>query len=155
MEYSILDRTLELKAALKPVVSLLYPVHEPHLLLPTLLRTCSSPVGKGRRLSCVDVKLVAHDFVFVLEEASLGRPRGALAVSIINAAVAGAHEQIRLRKPAHWTAEMRAIDGEDLKGGSRHMANPAGGLVCGSVPGMAVWILISGEARFANRELVH
>ena len=38
------------------------------------------------------------------------RPRGARAVGVVDAAVARAHEEARLREPAHRAAEVRAVD---------------------------------------------
>src|SRR6266852_4501755 len=47
-------------------------------------------------------------------EQSAGRwARGALAIRVVNAAMAGAHEQSRLREPGNRTTQMGAIDGED------------------------------------------
>src|ERR1700739_753667 len=64
------------------------------------------------------------------------------------------HEESRLREPADGAAGMCAIDGKNPKRICGDMAHPAGGLVGGSVPGMAVGVAVRGEARFANWELI-
>src|ERR1700690_2107213 len=70
---------------------------------------------------CLDVKLrlgVAL-FLFDLPDAVIQAARrwaaGALAIFVIHAAMAGAHEQAGLWKPFDWAAQVRAIDGEDVE----------------------------------------
>ena len=48
-----------------------------------------------------------------VEQAARRRPRGTLAVGVIDAAMTGAHEQARLREPRDRAAQVGAIDGED------------------------------------------
>ena len=48
-----------------------------------------------------------------VEQAARRRSGGALAVLVIDAAVARAHEQTRLRKPGHRAAQVGAVHGED------------------------------------------
>src|SRR5579884_2058285 len=48
----------------------------------------------------------------ILHQRPRRRPRGYGSVLVVNAAVAGAEEQLRFGHPAHGTAEMRAVDGE-------------------------------------------
>ncbi len=48
-------------------------------------------------------------------QAARRRTAGVLAIFVIHAAVARAHEQARLRKPFHRAAQVRAIDGEHVE----------------------------------------
>ena len=71
-------------------------------------------------------ELAVLDLVVVLEEAARRRAGGARAVRVVGAAVAGAHEEPRLREPAHRAAEVRAVDGEDLELLAGDAPHPAG-----------------------------
>ena len=73
----------------------------------------------------VDHELAVDDGVLILEQTALRRAGCARAIFVVGAAVAGAHEEVRLWEPAHRTAKVRAVDGEDLKLIALHMANPA------------------------------
>ena len=66
--------------------------------------------GVVRRL---DFQPAVADPPDALEQAARRRPGGAFAVGVVDAAVAGAHEQPGLREPGHRTAQMGAIHGED------------------------------------------
>src|SRR5205085_8926053 len=70
-------------------------------------------VLQGRVVRRLDLELPLVDPPGAAEQAARRRAGGALAVGVINAAVARAHEQAGLRKPGHRTAEVGAVDGED------------------------------------------
>ncbi len=70
---------------------------------------------KRRQLSGFNHQLAVLHFVLVLEQSALRRPGSARAILVVHAAVARAHEQARLREPAHRASEVRAVDGEDLE----------------------------------------
>ncbi len=55
------------------------------------------------------------NFVWIFEKPALRRAGGARAVAVVCAAVAWAHEEPGLRKPANRTSEVRAVHGEDLE----------------------------------------
>src|SRR5215469_1307908 len=86
--------------------------------------------GQRWNLSGADVELICHNLVFVFEESALRRTGSARAICVIDAAVAGAHEKSRLRKPSDRAPEMRAVDGEDLKRRGIYTSHPAGNF-CG------------------------
>src|SRR5579871_5513570 len=66
----------------------------------------------------------------------------------------GTHEQSRLREPAHRTAEVRAVDGEDLKALALHAPHPAWNLVGFAIPCIADGVRVLGQARLALGEFV-
>ena len=72
-------------------------------------------VDKVGNLSRFNHQLAVLDFVGILKQAARRRSGGARAVLVIHAAVTGAHEQSRLREPAHRASQVSAVDGEDLK----------------------------------------
>src|ERR1700722_16936910 len=63
--------------------------------------------------------------------------------------MARTHEQTRLRKPTDRTAEVRAVDGEDLELLPCNVPHPAGSVGGCSVGGRHVWIAKRGQPRFA------
>ncbi len=78
-----------------------------------------------------------------------GGPEGAGAVLIVGSAVAGAHEEARLREPADGAAEVGAVDGEDLELVAGEAADPAGDLGGFTVGDRGDGIDVVGEAGFA------
>src|SRR5258708_20193358 len=71
--------------------------------------------GGGGKLGRLNCDQAVFHFIGIFEKTALRRPGSPRAVAIISSTVAGAHEQSRLRKPAHWAAKMRAVYGENLK----------------------------------------
>src|SRR6516165_713782 len=68
--------------------------------------------------------------------------------------MARAHEQVGLRKPAHGTSEMRAIDGEDLEILPVQVSHPARNIGCLAIPGIYMGIPVGSQPGLANRELI-
>src|ERR1700734_1859942 len=101
--------------------------------------------GRGH-LAGFDQKPSAINLVVIFEQSAFGGAGSARTILIINATMARAHEQARLRKPAHRTPQMRAVDGEDLKILPVHVANPAGDIRRVSVPWIHNGISIRGQA---------
>src|SRR5262249_39631261 len=66
--------------------------------------------GVVRRL---DLQLTGAHAPGAVEQAARRRPRGVLAVGVVDTAVTRAHEQARLREPGHGTSQVGAIDGKD------------------------------------------
>src|SRR5689334_12386752 len=94
------------------------------------------------------------DRVAVFEETALRRSRRPRSVRVVRAAVTRTHEQPRLREPANRAAQVRAVDGEDLKGVAGDVAYPArdgGGL---AVPRIHDRVSIGRETRLAEGELL-
>src|SRR5262249_29949429 len=69
----------------------------------------------------------------VFEQSSFRRPRCARAVTVVRPAVAGAHEETRLWKPANRTTQMSAVHCKDLELVPFDAPHPAGGVRCRSV----------------------
>src|SRR5262249_26480802 len=97
-------------------------------------------------------ELAIADLVLVFEQSARRRARGARAVLVVRAAVAGAHEQARLLEPAHRASEMRAIHREDLIPVTVDVAHPARDLRRRAVPRDADRILVRGQTRLARGE---
>src|SRR5262249_5906596 len=108
-----------------------------------------------RQLSAAHPQPAVADAILVLEQTTRRRPGSARAVLVIRAAVTRAHEEARLREPAHRTSEVRAIHGEHLKSFTVDAPHPAGDLGGRAVPGDADGILIGGQSRLAGRESVY
>src|SRR5262245_54728581 len=76
---------------------------------------------QGRQERSLHIELWAGVAIFLLHlpdagvEALRRRAAGVLAIFVVHAAVAGAHEQARLGKPFDRAAQMRAIVGKDLE----------------------------------------
>src|SRR5947209_644623 len=74
-------------------------------------------VLQGRVVRRLDLEYVepadARDAVDAAEEAARRRAGGALAVGVVDAAVARAHEQAGLLEPLHRAAQVGAVDGQD------------------------------------------
>src|SRR5262249_27164414 len=68
-----------------------------------------------RQLPGLDQQAAVLDAVFVLKEAARWRAGSPRSVLVVHAAVAGAHEEARLRKPPHGTPKVRAVDRKHLK----------------------------------------
>src|SRR5262245_39669542 len=86
------------------------------------------------------------------------RSPSALAVGVIDAAMARTHEQPRLRKPRHRTAEMGAIDGQDEKTILVRVVlalvvNEHAGLGDDAVPGLAQRVVEVHQARLFGLEV--
>src|SRR5262252_8438704 len=111
--------------------------------------------GEGGKLAAADPELALADLVLVLEEPARRRSRGTRAVLVVDAAVTGAHEELGLREPAHGTAEMRAVDGEDLEALRVDAPDPARDLGRGAVPRHAKWIFVLGEPGLSDGEGIH
>ncbi len=148
-----LHRPFKLQAQLEPVVDaacgLLQPLHEqspwPVEIFTSFAVFESVGIWPASMSNSPDDNLPV-----VGEEAALRRPGGARAVGVVDAAVAGAHEELRLRKPAHGAAEVRAIDGEDAEFVGAITAHVAGDVVGLAVPGIRGGIFVEGEARFSG-----
>src|SRR5215471_19088788 len=111
--------------------------------------------GEGGKLAAADPELALADLVLVLEEPARWRSRGARAVLVVDAAVTGAHEELGLREPPHGTAEVRAVDREDLEALPVNAPHPARDLGRVAVPLHAERILVMGEAGLSYGEAVH
>ena len=61
------------------------------------------------------LQLAACDSAVVGEETALGRTRRARPVRVVGASVARTHEELRLRKPSHRAAQVRAVNSEHLE----------------------------------------
>src|SRR5215467_15115243 len=70
-------------------------------------------------------------------------------------AVAGTHEELGLREPAHGATQMCAVDGEDLEALRVDTAHPARDLGRVTVPLHAERVLVLGEAGLSHGEAVH
>src|SRR5207245_741407 len=105
--------------------------------------------GESRELTSTHPELTLANLVVVLVEAPRRRPRGARAIFVVDPAVARAHEQTCLREPAHWTAEVRAVDREELEPITLDVAHPARGVGCGTVPLHAHRVPVDGQASLA------
>src|SRR5215475_11284791 len=105
----------------------------------------SGRLGERRDLSAAHPELSVLDPVLVLEQCSRRRARRARPIFVVDAAVARAHEELRLREPANGTSEVGAIDREDLKAVTIHTPHPAGDVRRRTIPGHAEGILIRGE----------
>ena len=79
----------------------------------------------SRHFAGLDEQFSILNFVVVLEQSALRRSGGARAVLVIGAAVAGTHEEVRLREPANRTSQVRAVDGEDLESLVVNISDPA------------------------------
>ena len=90
----------------------------------------------------------------IFEEAAFGRAGRAGTVFVINATVTRAHEQARLGKPAHGTAEVRTVNGENLKGLGIDTAHPTSTVRGFAVPRRDIGIAEGGEARLAGGILI-
>ena len=89
-----------------------------------LIRRAVGDAGGGH-LARVDQQIPMLHLVAIFKQAALRRPGGAGTVRIVDAAVARAHEQARLREPTDRTTQMRAIDREDLELLSRRRDAPS------------------------------
>src|SRR5262249_59997379 len=97
--------------------------------------------GERGKLAAAHPELLLADPVLVLEEAAGRRAGGAGAVLVVGPAVTRAHEQARLGEPPHRTAEVRAVDREDLELLALDAAHPARDLRGRPVPLHADWVL--------------
>src|SRR5215467_8545251 len=74
------------------------------------------------------------------------------AVFVKGAAMTGAHEQVRLLEPANWAAEMRAVNGEDLKLLPLDSPHPARDISGHPIPWPRVRIAVGRKPRLTNGE---
>src|SRR5262245_49703352 len=109
----------------------------------------SDGARQGGELTAPHPELTVAHLVLVLEQAARRRPRRMGAVLVVHAAVARAHEQARLREPAHRAAEVRAVDREDLELLGLHAAHPARDLGRRPVPRDSKRIVVDGEPRLS------
>ena len=79
----------------------------------------------SRHFTGFDEKSSIFNFVAVLEQAALGRSRGARTVLVIGSAVTETHKETRLWKPSNRASQVRAVDGKDLEDLIIHPTNPA------------------------------
>src|SRR5215510_8870981 len=110
--------------------------------------------GEGGELAAADPELPLADLVLVLEEPARRRSRGARTVLVVDAAVTRTHEELGLREPPHGTAEMRAVDGEDLEALRVDAPHPARNLGGVAVPLNAERVLVLGEPGLSDGEAV-
>ena len=111
-------------------------------------------VSERRHHPAADEQLAVFDPGLVVEEPARRRAGGPLAIRVVRAAVAGTHEEPRLREPANRTPEVRAIDREDLKFLSLQAPHPARDVTGGAVPGPGERIAERREPRLAFGECV-
>src|SRR5258708_23505425 len=116
--------------------------------LPSLV-ICNGLTG-GRHLASFDEKSSILNLVAVLEQAALGRSRGAQTVLVICSAVTGTHEQTRLWKPANRTSEVRAVDGKDLESLIVNVSDPACYVSRFAIPGIHDRVSLGTETSLAT-----
>ena len=92
------------------------------------------------------------NFVRILEQPAFRWTRRARAVAVVRSAVARAHEQTGLRKPADRAAEVRAVDGKNLELLAFDAAHPARCVHGLAVGRHHVGISKCGQARLAFGE---
>src|SRR4030095_16085320 len=109
--------------------------------------------SRSRQFASLDRNHTVLHLVRILEQPALRRARSARTVAIVRSAVAGAHEQTRLRKPPDWAAEVRAINRKNLELLSFDAPHPTRGLHSLAVGRRDVGISKHGEARLTFREL--
>src|SRR5581483_7115 len=125
-----------------------------------IARLCAGParvshgLREGRDLSAADPELSVLDLVLVLVEAARRRPRRALAVLVVDAAVARAHEEAGLREPPHRAAEVGAVDREHLELPIVDAAHPARRVCRHSVPRDGEGVLVGREPGLLDGEVV-
>src|SRR5439155_19588324 len=110
---------------------------------------------QGRKLSAAHPELPVPDFVLVLEESAGRRPGRARAVLVVDAAVAGTHEQPRLLEPSNGAAQMRAVHGKHLELHCADTTYPARDLRSRPVPRHAKRVLVRRQARLALGKARH
>src|SRR6185295_3280078 len=93
------------------------------------------------------------DLVGILEQTTLGRPRGARAVAVVRPAVARTHEEAGLREPADRAAQVRAVDREHLELVARDAPHPGGSAGGLAVGGGYEGVAERDQPRLAFREL--
>ena len=105
---------------------------------------------KGGLLARSDKELILIQPIFVFEESARRRTGRPFAILVICATMTGTQEEPRLRKPAHRTPQVRAIDGEYLEFVRRDPSNPARCLGRIPIPGAGERIPIGGKTRFSG-----
>ena len=112
---------------------------------PYAISQLQSGSDRRRQLPAAHPKSPLLNLVFIFVEPARRRAGSASAIFIIHAAVAGTHKQRGLFEPAHRTAEMRAIDREDLKLLPREPPHPTRDIRCRAIPGSGVGIAIGRQ----------
>src|SRR5579862_364609 len=112
----------------------------------------SDGLRQRREAAAADEELVALDLVFVLIQAARRRAGGVFAVGVVDPAVTRAHEQAGFGKPAHRTAEVGAIDREDLERVGAQPTHPARDAPGISVPRHGEWVLVLRQPRLPDRK---
>ena len=82
--------------------------------------------SRNRYRARLDLHLPVVDAHRICCERLGWRPGGDRAILVVDAAVTGAHEEVRVRQPAHRAAEMRAVDreGDEIAARPRAGATP-------------------------------
>src|SRR5208282_1939079 len=109
--------------------------------------------ARCRHLTRFDPQLPILELVVVFKQAALRRARGAEAVLVVHAAMAGTHEQAGLREPANRTSQMGAVHGKHLEFLAVDVSHPAGHIPGHSVPEIHDGIHIRGEPGLAGWKL--
>src|SRR5258707_1317380 len=112
--------------------------------------------GRGsrrRQFTRLNSDEAVFDFVRIFEQPALRRTGGTRAVAVIRAAVARAHEQAGLRKPADGAAQVRAIDGKNLELFAGDAPDPARRAYSGAVRWSHVGISKCCQPRLTLRKL--
>ena len=104
-----------------------------------------------------DFELAVLHAPIAVEHAARRRAGGAVAVGVVNAAVAGAHEQARLREPGDGAAQVGAVDRQDEEliralAALPFVADEDAGERGDAVPGLPERIVEVDAARFVERE---
>jgi hypothetical protein len=107
----------------------------------------------GWHLAGFDEEFSILNFVGILEQSARRRPGSARTILVVNASVTRTHKEVRLRKPMHWTSQVRTVNGEHLKILSIDIANPAGNIAGFPIPGINHGIAVGGEPGLADRKL--
>src|SRR5215469_15529066 len=107
---------------------------------------------RRRKLAGLDGDQAVLDFVGILEKSPFWRARRARAVTVVSAAMARAHEQAGLWKPPHGAAQVRTVDGKNLKLIAVNAAHPARRVHGLAVGRHHIGIPESSQARLAFRK---
>src|SRR5262245_8061152 len=118
----------------------------------THCRLVSHRLRQGRKLTALNHKLIVLDVVVVFVKASRRRARRVRSVLVKGSAMTRAHEQVRLLEPANRAAEMRAVNGEDLKLLPLDSPHPARDISGHPIPWPRVRIAVGRKPRLTHRE---
>src|ERR1700756_4849134 len=109
--------------------------------------------SRRRQFTRLNSDETVFDFVRIFEQPALRRTGGTRAVAVIRSAVAWAHEQTGLRKPADWAAQVRAIDRENLELIAGDAPDPARRVYCLAIRRSHVGISKCRQPRLPFRKL--